>query len=176
MCSGSLYAQDNVSNYNESEAIMVTQRPKVGVGVLIMDGSFVLLGKRKNAHGHDMWAPPGGHLEYGESWHECAHREVLEETGLQLSNSEFFAVTNDVFDEQKHYVTIFMKADYPGGPVQNLEPDKCYEWRWFEIDQLPDNLFLPLRNLLNEREISAIVNCNISMHTTPHQTFAHQDE
>lgn len=44
------------------------ERPKVGVGVLIVDGNKILLGKRKNAHGDGCWAPPGGHLEFGESW------------------------------------------------------------------------------------------------------------
>lgn len=136
-----------------SEAIIVTNRPKIGVGVLILKGTSILLGKRKNAHGHDTWAPPGGHLELGESWHECAQREVLEETGLQLASCRFFAVTNDIFDEQKHYVTIFMQADYVGGQIENLEPDKCYGWQWFDIGQLPDNLFLPLRSLLQEHEI-----------------------
>lgn len=132
---------------------MIVARPKIGVGVLIVKGNSILLGKRKNAHGHDTWAPPGGHLELGESWQECAKREVLEETGLHLTACRFFAVTNDIFDEQKHYVTIFMQADYAGGQVQNLEPDKCYGWQWFDIAQLPDNLFLPLLNLLREHAL-----------------------
>jgi 8-oxo-dGTP diphosphatase len=134
-------------------------RPKVGVGVLIVHGTQLLLGKRKNAHGHDTWAPPGGHLEHGESWQACALREVQEETGLQLSACKFFAVTNDIFDEQKHYVTIFMLAHYQGGQVQNLEPDKCHAWQWFEIDQLPDNLFLSLSNLKREHVLVLHKSC-----------------
>lgn len=31
---------------------------------------------------------PGGHVETGESFYECAVREVSEETGLQVSNLE----------------------------------------------------------------------------------------
>jgi 8-oxo-dGTP diphosphatase len=33
--------------------------------------------------------------------------------------------------------------------VQNLEPHKMEEWRWFDLTNLPDNLFLPLRQLLS---------------------------
>ena len=123
-------------------------RPKVGVGVLIMRGSSLLLGLRKSAHGRDSWAPPGGHLECGEDWQTCAQREVLEETGLRLTEVTFFGATNDIFDEQKHYVTIFMIADYNGGMIENLEPEKCYEWRWFDINCMPDNLFLSFDHVI----------------------------
>lgn len=91
------------------------KRPKVGIGVLIIDGSRILLGKRKSAHGEEYWAPPGGHLEFGESWEACAQREVLEETGLMIIDAQFYAVTNDIFYESsKHYITIFMRASYTG--------------------------------------------------------------
>jgi 8-oxo-dGTP diphosphatase len=125
------------------------EKPKVGIGVLIIDGDRILLGKRKSAHGEGYWAPPGGHLEFGESWETCAQREVLEETGLAVAAVQFYAVTNDIFyDSGKHYVTIFMHTVYTGEPVQNLEPEKCECWGWFACDQLPDKLFLPFANLI----------------------------
>ena len=33
----------------------------------------------------DKWLPPGGHVEENEAPHECALREVLEETGLEIA-------------------------------------------------------------------------------------------
>ena len=46
---------------------MSSERPKVGVGVIIIkDGKF-LMGWRKKSHGSGTWCPPGGHLEYGTS-------------------------------------------------------------------------------------------------------------
>jgi len=42
--------------------------PRVGLGVLIIKDGKVLLGRRKGAHGEGTWAPPGGHLECGESF------------------------------------------------------------------------------------------------------------
>ena len=58
----------------------VSRRPQVGVGVLITKDDLVLLMKRQNSHGDGTWAPPGGHLEYGETPEECAMRETQEET------------------------------------------------------------------------------------------------
>jgi 8-oxo-dGTP diphosphatase len=67
------------------------QRPKVGVGVMIFKDGKVLLGKRKSSHGDGEYAWPGGHMEYMESFEECAKRETMEETGMQIRNVRFFA-------------------------------------------------------------------------------------
>ena len=57
------------------------------------------------------YALPGGHLDFGESFEQCAAREVKEETGLNVQDVRFLTATNTVFgDAGKHYVTIFMTA------------------------------------------------------------------
>lgn len=126
-------------------------RPKVGIGVIIIKDNQILLGKRQNAHGAGYWAPPGGHLEFGESFEECAKREVLEETGLYIKNVIQGPITNDIFlGENKHYITIFMIAQYTQGEPQLLEPDKCEGWYWCDINNLPNPLFLSFDNLLKQ--------------------------
>lgn len=125
--------------------------PRVGVCVIIRKEGRVLMGKRKGAHGGDTWAPPGGHLEFGESWEECAERETLEETGLQIKVVGLGTVTNDIFAaNNKHYITIVMITDYVSGEPQLLEPDKCTEWRWCSWDDLPLPLFPPVQNAQNQ--------------------------
>lgn len=126
--------------------------PRVGIGVLIFNGQNLLLGKRKSAHGTATWGPPGGHLEFGESFEVCAIREVKEETGLVITSPKLLIVTNDIFEkENKHYVSIFLHAQYPKEQViRNLEPEKVISWEWIKVSCLPDNLFLPLKNLIEE--------------------------
>lgn len=59
--------------------------PRVGVGVFVLNSQgYILLGKRLGSHGSGTLALPGGHLELHESFEECAIREVLEETGIEL--------------------------------------------------------------------------------------------
>lgn len=121
--------------------------PRVGIGIAIIKDNKVLLGKRKNSHGSGEWAYPGGHLEEGESWEQCSLRETEEEVGIMIKNLRFGAVTNDIFTkENKHYITICIVADYDSGEVELREPGKCEKWQWFEWDQLPEPLFLPLKN------------------------------
>lgn len=50
-------------------------RPLIGLGVLIFNHQGqLLLGQRRSTLGEGTWAPPGGHLEYGESLEDCAPR------------------------------------------------------------------------------------------------------
>ena len=122
-------------------------RPGVGVGVFVMrDGKF-LMGERHGAHGANTWSAPGGHLEYGETWAECAERETLEETGMRLKNVRFLGLTNDVFEEKKHYITIAMVADWESGEPEVREPEKCLGWEWVSLENLPERTFLPFENL-----------------------------
>ncbi|MEK6952465.1 MAG: NUDIX hydrolase [Nanoarchaeota archaeon] len=125
--------------------------PKVGVGVIIIKDNKVLFGQRKNSHGEDTWSVPGGHLEFNESIEECAKREVFEETGIEIKNLKIGPFTNDIFkEEEKHYITIYVVADYDSGEVKVKEPDRMIEWSWFSWDNLPNPLFKPIENLLKQ--------------------------
>ena len=131
---------------------MIDKRPKVGLGVLIFnDNNEVLLGQRLNAHGHETWGPPGGHLEYGESFVKCAHREVFEETGLNIYTFKYLTTTNDIFTKDNlHYVSVFMTAKYSSTElIHNKEPDKVLMWKFFKLNNLPGQLFLSMKNLLS---------------------------
>lgn len=127
------------------------KRPRVGVGVVILKDKKVLLGKRKGEHGEGMWCPPGGHLEYSENVFDCAKRETLEEAGIQITNLRAGPYTNEnTLPYEKHYVTLFVIADYKSGEPRVMELDKCAEWGWFEWDNLPKPLFYAMQNFVNE--------------------------
>lgn len=122
-------------------------KPRVGVGVIVMKEGKVLLGKRKGAHGGGFYGPPGGNLEFKETVEACAVRELAEETGLRALSLQLGPWTQDVIDEQKHYITLFViVTDFEGEP-ELLEPDKCEGWGWYAWDELPSPLFVPLTSV-----------------------------
>lgn len=129
----------------------MNERPKIGVDVFVRrDGRFIMQ-RRKNAHGDGTWSLPGGHLEFGESVEDCARREVMEELGVTLRDPRIVTFTNDVFaDEGKHYITIFVVSDFGAGEPLICEPEKSERFGWFEWNDMPQPLFLPLRNLLDQ--------------------------
>jgi 8-oxo-dGTP diphosphatase len=130
-------------------------RVRVGVAVLVRKGSAVLVGRRRDekgkSRGHGTWALPGGHLEYKEEVGDCARREVLEETGLEISDVRQGPYVNNVFGEDgRHYITLFATAelkDFNAEP-RVMEPDKCFEWRWCQRKDVPLPMFPPLNNYL----------------------------
>lgn len=124
--------------------------PRVGVGVLVLRDGRVLLGKRRGAHGAGTWSAPGGRLEHGESFEDCARRELREETGLELGPAVLGPTTNDLFPElREHYVTVLVIARQASGVPDNREPHKCEGWSWFAWDALPSPLFAPLQTLVD---------------------------
>ena len=129
---------------------MENKRPKVGVGVIVIKENKVLLGKRKGT-GSGTWCFPGGHLEFKEDIIDCAKRETLEEVGIEIKNLKLGPYTNDNnYKEDLHYITLFVISNYDSGDVRLMEPDKCEIWEWFEWNNLPKPLFLPIENLLKQ--------------------------
>lgn len=67
-------------------------RPRRKAGVFIEDkaNKKVLLVQSNG----NLWGPPKGTSKYGETDRNCAVREVMEETGLQISPDEFTKAIN----------------------------------------------------------------------------------
>lgn len=117
------------------------ERPKVGIGVMIIKDGKILLGLRKGAHGENTYTPPGGHMEYMESFENTVRREVKEETGMEIKNIKFLCLFNLKEYAPKHYVNLGFTAEWASGKPKVMEPDKCESWNWYDIDNLPSPLF-----------------------------------
>ena len=126
-------------------------RPMIGIGVFVKKEGKILLGlRRSETHGNQEWSLPGGHLEQGELFEDCCRREVLEETGLSITNIQKAGFTNDLFPEAGlHYVTLYFSADYAGGNLANREPHKCERWEWFSSSELPEPLFCGIKDIIS---------------------------
>lgn len=86
-----------------------------------------------------------------ETVEDCARRETQEETGLNIKNIQRPVVTEDFFEEeQKHYITLLVTTDWDFGEPELMEPEKCEEWDWFNWDELPSPLFLPMQNHIDQ--------------------------
>ena len=115
--------------------------PKVGIGIMILKDKKVLLAKRKGSHGEGEFAFPGGHLEFGESFEQCARRETKEETGIEIDNVRFQFLANVKKYVGKHYVHVGLLADWKSGEAKVLEPDYSESWNWYSLNNLPSPIF-----------------------------------
>jgi len=115
------------------------QEVRVGLGIIIIRDKKVLIGKRRGSHAEGLYSFPGGHLDFGETWDQCALREVEEECGpnLRIVPTLDYFVTNDIMPQyNKHYITIFMVTHWQEGEAENYEPEKCDGWQWVTFGEL----------------------------------------
>ena len=116
---------------------------KTCVGVLILKDKKILLGKRKGSHGTGEYSCAGGHLEFGESFEECATREVLEETGVKIKNIRFLSVVNVFKHENRQDTVINLASDWESGEPKTDPNEKIGDWQWYSLDELPEPMFYP---------------------------------
>lgn len=131
------------------------KKPGIGFGVMILKEGKILLGHRHDdpekasseLKGAGTWTMPGGKLEFQESFEEGAIRETKEETGITLKNIKVICVNNNIV-EDAHFVTVGLFSDDFEGEAQVLEPEEITEWKWFPLDNLPEKMYFPSKEVL----------------------------
>ena len=99
-------------------------------------------------HEEGTWTMPGGNIEYGETFEEAGTREAKEETGMDVKDLEVICVQTDK-NEYAHYISVGMIAkSYEGNPVA-MEPDEIVKWEWFDLNNLPKNIFSASRKTID---------------------------
>jgi 8-oxo-dGTP diphosphatase len=132
--------------------------PSIGVGVFLAHPreDKILLGRRKDS---GLFGLPGGWLEAGEEWEDCAARELLEETGLQKPATTFSHIHTlncKFLDSNYHNISCIMYNEIQESEIsliQNAEPEKCFGWSWVTFKEMRlhlNRLFYPLRDFLGK--------------------------
>ena len=91
-----------------------------------------------------------GYVEPGETLEECVHREVREETGLEISEPRYFANQPWPFP---HSLMVGFTAEHRSGEIR-VEPSELIEGGWFSADALP---VIPDKVTIARRLIDAFV-------------------
>lgn len=133
----------------ECEFIHFTD-PKVGVGVLVLQGEKVLLVKRKMNPEKGKWSIPAGFLDYGEDPKVTAEREVLEETNLEVKIYDLLDVyyNRDALEKGGASIFILYKARLEGGELQ--AGDDADAAGFFGLEELPELAFTSTRDAIHK--------------------------
>ena len=67
---------------------------------------------------------------------------------IVITNCQFLGITNDIFEEGKHYITIWVQADYLSGTAKVNAKDELTAIDWFEKNKFPTPLFLSVQHYL----------------------------
>jgi len=114
--------------------------PKLTVdGIVLKDGKILLI-KRKIQPFENMWALPGGFVNYGEKTENAVIREMFEETGLKTKINHLVGVYSDPNrDPRGHTVSVVYLLDVYEGRLKG--GDDALEAKFFDLNNLPDLSF-----------------------------------
>ncbi len=110
---------------------------------IVLKGQNILLTQRKDV---PVWVLPGGGVEPYETSEEACEREVLEETGLEvkiLRQTMRLSPANSLSQP----TNVFL-CELVGGELTVTEETRSVAW--YDIDSLPDDLFPPHRQWIQE--------------------------
>ena len=112
-------------------------------GGLVFDdaGRVALVRHHADSGWEDVWVPPGGVLEEGETADDGFRREVREETGLAITDLHVTRIFNNAYEEPggKRYPFYFVQF-VSSATGTDFHPDdaEVREARWF--DALPNDM------------------------------------
>ncbi|MFE5596550.1 NUDIX domain-containing protein [Streptomyces sp. NPDC056549] len=118
-------------------------RAYAGTSVLVTDTEGRVLIVKPTYR--DGWQFPGGVVDKDESPDECAHRELLEETGLDLPMRGIVAVTWSPPGKRLDLPAINLVFDagaVPAGTEVTLQEDELEAYEWAAPEEA-DTLLLP---------------------------------
>lgn len=120
--------------------------PRLTVDMIVSNGDEILLIERKNEpHG---WALPGGFVDYGEMVEDAAKRELLEETGINVSDISMVGVYSDPKrDKRGHTVSVVYSTHSDQKPMAGDDAKKAV---FFNIHNLPNDIVFDHRKIIND--------------------------
>ncbi|GAB6096137.1 A/G-specific adenine glycosylase [Desulfatiferula olefinivorans] len=121
---------------------------RVGLGVLVRDGRFLIQKRKDEGHLAGMWEFPGGKALDGETVEEALQRKCLEELGVHVTVGRRIAQASHVYSHFRIRVSLFLIDEY----TRDIRPLKNQPLRWIEARDLAD---IPLPKV-NHKLFSAL--------------------
>lgn len=80
----------------------------------------------------------------GETPRMAAVREAKEEAGIDISidNLKFLGVQYLQSNDER--LNFYFSCEVRDGEITNMEPEKCDDIKWFDLDALPENIDYPV--------------------------------
>jgi 8-oxo-dGTP diphosphatase len=112
---------------------MDIKTPYLTTDAVIIKNSRILLVKRNRSAFIGYWALPGGFVGIGEIVKKAVAREVLEETGLEVSPQKIIGVYDDPKrDPRGHMVSVAFLCRIKGGKLRP-QPEEVEDIKFFSV-------------------------------------------
>ncbi len=148
-----------IEHYEDPDAPPPNALVPAASAVVTNDQGEILMQRRAD---NDLWALPGGTMDFGETIAQTAVREVREETGLDVELNGLVGIYSDprhvieyTDGEVRQQFNICFAAKLTGGDLRGS--DESTDVRWVRTDELDsleihDTTRLRLRHFLESRD------------------------
>lgn len=86
----------------------------------------------------DSWGIPKGRMNEGETFEECAVREVKEETGISIKLGQRLVDAETIWKNDQKIVISYLAEQVGTDPLNTDDPEcEVADAKWFQLDKLP---------------------------------------
>lgn len=118
--------------------------------LFLIKGNKILLLRRFNTGYQDgNYSVPAGHIEGKETARETMVREAKEEVEIEIKREDLKVVHVMHRNENEERIDFFFTIKKWKGEAQIMEPHKCDDLNWFELDDLPNNIVPYIKQAIN---------------------------
>jgi len=110
---------------------------------LFNDGKILMMKRFNTGYEDGKYSLIAGHLNGNETFSQAMIREAKEEANIILDPEKIKIVHimhRAKGDNDSERIDAYLYADKWGGEIQNMEPNRCGELRWFPLENLPKNI------------------------------------
>lgn len=117
--------------------------------LFIKDGKILLLKRFQTGFEDGNYGLVAGHADGTETMKEAMVREASEEAGVKINEEDLeFALVMHRLRREDERADFFFVVKNWDGEIKNMEPEKCDDLSWFELNKLPENTILYIRKAI----------------------------
>ncbi len=122
---------------------MPDPNPRIrAAAAIIRDDSLFLVRHEKDGRGY--WMLPGGGVHWGEAIGAALCRELIEETGYEITMGPLLLVKESIHPQgERHLVHLIFRAHITGGSPQPSQDPRVVEAAWVPLADFPALEFRP---------------------------------
>lgn len=122
----------------------------VAVHLILIENNQILLLRRYNTGYEDgNYSVVAGHINGGESVIHAMRREAFEEAGITIDEKDLRIVHSmHRKTPNRESIDYFLTCKSYSGQIQIMEPDKCDELAFYDLDNLPKNVIPYVRKAI----------------------------